>query len=454
MSETEKKLLVDSSDLTTGSITRKLMQFFWPIMMGLLFQQLYTTVDAVIVGRYLGSKALAAVGGGTAVITQTIIGFFVGLNSGATVMIAQYFGANKGAQLERVLHTFISFCLIVGVILTGVFVTFTPAVLRLINTPEDIMLDSVHYLRIYFLGSIPMLMYNLFQGTMQAVGNSKSPLRYLMISFAVNVVLDVLFVAIFHWGVIGAAGASVISMMLCMILAGAHLSRANGAHRISFSKLCLDGNVLAKTLRIGLPAGLESSMYEVSNLIIQAGVNSFGSITAAAWTATSKLDGFYWVTTSAFGAAICAFVGQCYGAGNYTRMRQAVKRCMFISLGVTVLISAGLIAVSRPAYQLFLTDKPVVDSACSIMMCFVPYYFIWSYIEVLTGSFRGTGDTFLPMVITMVGTCFFRILWMYIVIPKHNTIESVGIVYPITWVITGLAFAVYYFRRSRLRKAK
>lgn len=216
------------------------------------------------------------------------------------------------------------------------------------------MLPSTQYLRIYFIGSVPLLLYNLFQGTLQGVGDSRRPLLYLAVSCVINILLDVLFVAVLNLGVQGVGWASVLSMTLCTLLALTHLTRVNGPHRVRLSCLRIDGQKLRETLRIGLPAGLQGTMYSISNLIITAAVNSFGTMIVAAWTATGRLDGLYWVTSNAFGVAICAFVGQCWGAGKIDRMKHALAVCLKIAMSVTVVLSVLLLAIARPAYSLFL----------------------------------------------------------------------------------------------------
>jgi len=436
----------DLNNLTTGTVWKKLLRFFFPILVGLLFQQLYNTADAVIVGYFLGDSALAAVGGSVSTITNLILGFFTGLNCGATVLISQAYGADDSQSLEKSLHTSALFSIFVGLGITIAGYFAAPAALRLIKHPEDIMDASVSYLRIYLVGSVPLLMYNLFQGTYQAVGDSRRPLIYLIASCLTNIVLDAAFVGLFDWGVAGVGWASVISMVLCFMLALINLSRTDGPHRFHFSKLAIDFSTLKQFLRIGLPSGIQSSMYSISNLIIQASVNSLGTDVAAAWTATSKLDGFYWVTTSAFGVAICAFAGQCYGAGKIERMKQAMRTCIYISVGVTVLMSTGLLSVANYAYHLFLKSEYVIDTAITVMWYIVPYYAIWSYIEVVTGTLRGAGDTFVPMIIVMLGTCLFRVIWMFTVVPKWHTVPCITIVYSISWAITAVAFTVYYIK--------
>ncbi|MBQ9409635.1 MAG: MATE family efflux transporter, partial [Clostridia bacterium] len=437
----------NKNDLTTGVVWKKLLRFFFPILAGLLFQQLYNTADAVIVGHYLGDEALASVGGSVSVITNLVIGFFMGLVSGATVMISQAYGAEDHERLKRVLHTGFLFCVAVGLLITLGGYFGAPLALRIVKTLDNLMGDSTLYLRIYLCGAVPMLTYNLLQGTLQAVGDSKRPFKYLICSCLSNIALDMLFIGAFGWGVAGAALASVISMCICTALALIHFLRTDRPHQFRFKYLKVDFSVLQNMLRIGLPSGLQSSMYSVSNIIIQAAINALNDTDlVAAWTATARLDGLYWVTTNAFGVAICAFVGQCYGAGKIERMKQAMKSCMGISLGVTAVLSCFLLLIARPAYSLFVRSDAAIDKAIEIMWCIVPFYFTWSYTEVLTGTLRGTGNTFVPMIIVLLGTCLFRVIWMYAVVPYWNNVVGISIVYVISWVITGVAFTFYYIR--------
>ena len=434
------------NDLTQGVIWKKLLAFFFPILLGLLFQQLYNTVDAVIIGRFCGSEALAAVGGSPAIITQTIIGFFTGLNSGASVLVAQRAGARDREGLTRTVRTAFLFCFAVGIAVTLFGYAIAPGALRLIGNPEELMEDSTVYLRIYFFGSLPLLLFNLGQSTLQAVGDSRRPLYYLIVSCFLNIALDLLFVGVLQLRVAGVAWASVISMTVSAVLALLHLLRTKESHRLDLSTLQPDRNILRSILRIGVPAGLQGATYSLSNLIIQASVNSFGTVLVAAWTATGKLDGLYWVTSSAFGVAICSFVGQCWGAGLQDRMRQSVRICMGFSMVVTVALSFFLMSVARPAYGFFLDSEEVIDTAIQAMGYFVPYYFTWTFVEVMAGTFRGMGKTMVPMVINIFGVCVFRIAWTLLVVPRWHTLAAVSIVYLISWVLTGAAYAVVYFR--------
>ena len=441
-------------DLTTGSVWKKLLQFLFPILLGLLFQQLYNTADAFIVGHYLGDDALAAVGGSASVLTNLVLGFFTGLNSGATVIISQRFGSKDYDGLSKLLHSWLVLATFIGAAITvGGCLLARPA-LELVNNPERIMDDSIAYLRIYITGAIPILVYNLFQGTLQAVGDSRKPLIYLITSCVTNIILDLVFVGMFGWGIPGAGWASVLSMTLCMVLAFVKLLRVDGPHRLYLSRLSCKFGELKEALRIGLPAGAQSMMYSISNTIITTAVNGFGTEVVSAWTATGRLDGFYWVTSTAFSTAISAFVGQCYGAGKIKRMKESIKTCLIMSISSAVMLSTVLLLIAPFVYPQFLHSERVIDFALEIMSYFVPCYFIWSYIDVLSGTFRGAGDAFIPMVIVMLGTCLFRVIWMLAVVPHWHSIMSISLVYGISWVITGAVFTVYYFKGRWLRGSK
>lgn len=439
------------NNLTEGVVWKKLMRFFFPIFFGMLFEQLYNTADAVIVGRWVGDAALAAVGGTASVIINLLIGVFFGLSTGATVLIAQKAGAKEADGLSRILHTAVIFCFAAGIFITLFGYFITPWAMRFLGTPEDIMSDSVQYLRIFLTGATPLLIYTLVQGTLQGVGDSRRPLMYLMLSCLLNIVLDLLFVAVFHWGIPGAAWASVISIGVCAVLATTHLIRVEGAHRLEFSRLRIHPPYLKKMLRVGIPSGLQNSMYSVSNMVVQSAVNSFGTVTVTAWTSIGKLDGFYWVTSNAFGVALCAFVGQCYGAGKIGRMKKAVKTCLFLSLGVTVCFSTMFLTIAKPVYSLFLSNAEVIQRAIDVMWCCVPFYFLWTLIEILSATFRGVGDTLKPAIIVLLGTCLFRILWVIFVLPRWHTFACIGWLYTVSWGITALANIVYYFKGRWMR---
>ncbi len=441
-----------TNDLTQGSILKSLLRFFFPILFGMLFQQLYNTVDAVVVGRVVGAEALAAVGGSPAVIINLVIGIFTGMASGATVIISQYYGARDDERLGRAVHTILAFCLIAGVALTLLGRLSALWSLRAVKTPEDILGLSCDYLRIYYLGAVPLLLFNVASGILRAVGDSRRPLYYLGVCCGMNIALDLLFVAALRWGVNGVAWATVISQLTGAVLILVRLARSEGPERMELRRLRIDAPSLKRILYIGIPAAIQGAMYSISNILIQAAINDFGTVVVAAWTAISKFDGVFWVTSNSFGAAICTFVGQNFGAGKYDRMREGVRKWLLTTLGTAIVLSALLIGLSRWGLRLFTTDAAVIEEATRLMWYFIPYYAIWSFIEIISNTLRGAGDAIAPTVISLIGVCLLRILWIAFVVPRWHTVMGISVSYPVTWFITALTFVIYYYKSNWLAR--
>ena len=444
----------DMQDLTGGSILGKLTRFFFPILIGQLFFQLYNTVDAIVVGRCLGPAALAAVGGSPAVITNLVIGFFTGLGTGATVVISQYYGSHDDSQLSRAVHTILCFCMFAGVLLSGLGWLSAPWSLRIVKTPADILADSALYLRVYYLGAAGMLLFNIGSGILRAVGDSRWPLVFLGVCCILNIVLDLLFVAVLSWGVAGAAAATVVSLSFSAVLLLVHLGRASGPWRLQLGLLHVYPASLRRILYLGVPAAIQGSMYSLSNIIIQAAVNNFGTVTVAAWTAIGKFDALFWVTSNAMGTALCTFVGQNFGAGQYERMRKGVKQWLLTDIGVTVALSALLLSLAPWMLRMFSADPAVIALARRMMWYFAPFYVVWVFIDILSNALRGAGDSFWPMVISLVGVCLLRILWIAFVVPHWDTIAGVSFSYPFTWGITALTYLIYYRKSNWLDRCR
>ena len=445
---------MDRHDLTQGSIIGKLTRFFFPILLGMLFQQLYNTVDAVIVGQCVGPNALAAVGGSPAAIINLVIGFFTGLATGATVIVSQYFGAKEEQAMSRSMHTILAFCILIGCGLSVLGYYSTPWSLRLVKTPDDILAESGIYLRIYYCGAIPLLLFNVSSGILRAVGDSRTPLMFLGICCVVNIALDLLFVAAFSMGVAGVGLATVISMLISALLILRHMARPDSPCRFDWHALRLHSASLRRILRIGVPAGVQGSMYAISNLIIQASINGLGTIVVAAWTTTSKFDGLFWVTSNSMGAAICTFVGQCFGAGKYERMKQGIRSWLFAALGVSAVLSALLLWLAPYGFRLFTKDSAVISQAIEMVWYFAPFYVIWAFIEILSNSLRGAGDSFVPMLIILFGVCVFRVIWIFLVVPYWHTVLGISVCYPLSWIIAAVAFLCYFFRSDWLKRCR
>ena len=440
------------TSLTEGVIWKQLLKFFFPILLGTLFQQLYNTIDAIIVGNFVGSHALAAVGGSPSQILNLLIGFFVGLASGAMVIISHYFGAGDRKALSDTVHTAVAFCLITGAALSVFGYFLSPWMLRAVKTPADILADSASYLRTFFIGIIPLMLFNVGSGILRAVGDSKRPLYYLIVCCILNIILDIVFVTVLRLGVLGVAWATVLSLTVSAGLVIWSLYTTSEPYQLRFRRIRLHRYVLSRVLYIGVPAGLESVLYSVSNLIIQIQVNGLGSSMVAAWTATGKWDGIFWSVSNSFGIAISAFVGQAFGAKKYDRMRQSTRTCLYIALATSAVLSALLLGFGKYGLRIFTSDAQVIDLAVEIIGYFIPYYVLWTFIEILANSLRGAGDSVRPMIISLIGICGFRLLWCGLVVPAHYNIMMISICYPISWALTAVAFLLYYLKSDWLSR--
>ena len=433
-----------TNGITEGVIWKGLLAFFFPIMLGTLFQQLYNTVDTVIVGQFVGTQALAAVGGSAAQILNLIIGFFVGVSSGATVIVSQYFGAHDDDGVHRAVHTAMALAVIGGAIMTVLGLVLAPTLLRWMDTPVDTMEDSTLYLRIVFLAMIPGMIYNVGASIQRAVGDSRRPLYFLIICCLVNVALDLLFVVGMKMGVAGVAVATAIAQIVSAVLTCGSLGRAKGNYRLELRKVRADARLLGETVRIGLPTGLQSVMYALSNMIITATINGFGTNTVASWVALGKVDGMFWMILNAFGVSIMTFVGQNYGARRYDRVHRSLRVCIGLSLGASWLFSALFLIFGRSVYRLFTTEEAVLEIAVKMMLYMAPCYWLFVPIELLSGALRGMGDTLIPTMITAAGICVLRVVWMFTVVPVWHEIFAITVSYPISWILTAGAFIIYY----------
>jgi len=445
MQNTEKNQIIE------GVIWRQLLAFFFPILLGTLFQQLYNTVDAVVVGRFAGKAALAAVGGSAAQILNLLIGFFVGLSSGATVIVSQFFGAEDRDGVSRAVHTALWLALAAGLAMTALGLAFAPTLLRWMNTPADTMADSARYLRIVFLSMVPAMVFNVGSGVLRAVGDSRRPLRFLMAACLVNVALDLLFVVAFHWSVTGVAIATSLAQLAAGALVWRHLCRTGDSYRLKPRAIRPDGALLRRTVQIGLPSGLQSVMYALSNMIITATINGFGTSTVAAWVTLGKVDGLFWMINGAFGVSIMTFAGQNYGARRLDRAEKSLFVCSGLALATAWAFSALFFLFARPVYSVFTRDAEVMTIALEMMRQITPWYFLFVPIEMISGALRGMGRTLVPTMITAFGICVYRVIWMFTVVPAWHVLRAITLSYPISWVMTGLAFLVYYpFARRKL----
>lgn len=432
------------TSLTEGVIWKQLILFFLPIAAGTCIQQLYNTVDGLIVGRFVGTAALAAVGGSSAQIINLLIGFFVAATAGASVIIAQIYGAGRMQDVQAAAGNAIAVFALIGCLLTILGLIASPAMLTLLRTPEDTLASSALYLRIYFLGVPFVLILNMESNMLRSVGDSVGPFLFMLAGCITNIFLDLIFVILFRWGVAGVAIATVLSQIVNMSLLTARLLRTKERYRLSFRNLKLNGVYLANMLRLGIPSGLQSSMYAVSNMVIQIGVNSLGTIVVASWAMTSKTDGIFWAVSNAMGAAITSFIGQNLGAGKQDRARECVKEGLILHAAITIVLSSLILLLGRPLLHILTTDGAVVDTTYQMMLYFVPFYFLWTIIEVLTAVLRGAGDTLRPFLVISFGICIFRIIWMGTLFLAIHTLFVLCMSYAASWLVTDIIMVVYY----------
>ena len=454
MSNKREASVPSRNQITEGVIWKQLLLFFFPILFGTFFQQLYNTVDAIIVGRFVGKEGLAAVGGSAAMIINLLVGFFVGLSSGATVIISQFYGARQQAKVSQAVHTAVAFSIAGGLVIMAIGLVSAPAALRAMGTPQETMEDSILYLRIYFMGLIGNLLYNMGAGILRAIGDSKRPLYFLIAGCLTNIVLDIVLVLVCKMGVAGAAWATIISQLVSAVLVVMTLLKTDDMYRLSLKDIRMNPNMLLRIIQIGLPAGLQSVMYSASNIIIQSSVNSLGTDIVAAWTAYGKIDVIYWTIINAFGISITTFVGQNFGAGKLDRVYKGVRVCLGISAGATIFLSTVLYGFGQYIYLLFTTDTGVIEKGVEILHFLVPTLITYVCIEILSGALRGIGDCWIPMVMTALGVCLLRVVWIVVAVPIYPDIKTICFSYPLTWTVTSVLFLIYYRWFSKIRKMK
>lgn len=435
--------------ITQGPIWKQLLFFFFPILLGTFFQQMYNTVDTIIVGRVVGTTALAAVGA-TGPLVNMVNGFFIGISSGATVILSQCYGAGNRQGVHDALHTGVALSLVLGAVITVLGVGLGPWVMSLMNMPESCLADASSYLRIYFAGAIGSMVYNMGAGILRAMGDSRRPMVFLMATCVLNVVLDILFVAVLHMGVAGAALATTVAQFLSAALPLRVLLKRS-EDRLELRQLRIDRKLLGRILRIGVPAGLQFVTFDFSNILIQSSVNSFGDVTMAAWTAHGKTDAITWMISGAFGVSVTTFVGQNFGAQKYRRIRQSAWVCLGMSVALVGAVAAVILCFRSRILGIYTDDPEVIAVGSVIMLSIMPFNIVFMPIEVFAGTMRGVGYSVVPTVITGCCVCLFRILWLATVVRRWHTLGMLTVCYPISWSIAAGVFLAVYLRGNWLR---
>ena len=434
----------NSTIMTEGSIWKKILFFSIPLILGNLFQQLYNTVDSIIVGNYIGSEALAAVGSSS--LINLLIGFCIGASAGAGVVIAQFYGAQDKEGVRKAVHTTIAIAIAAGAILTIVGIVTTPLLLKAMGTPKEVFDQASIYLKVYFGGILFSVVYNMSAGILNAVGNSKRSLVYLMIAATSNIFLDLLFVVVFKMGIVGAAIATDISQLLSCIFIILFLVRSEDVYRVKLKDIRCYDNLLGKILKIGLPTGVQNIVISLSNVIVQSSVNSFGAVAMAGFAAYIKVDGFNILPVLSFSMAATTFVGQNVGAGRLDR----VKKGMYVSvaMGIIYTVCTGilLLAFAPQVIGVFTQNGKVVEYGVYIMRFFCPFYWMLGILHILAGTIRGTGKTMQAMVVFLFSLCIFRVLWIWGAMSVSHKIGGVMLGYPLSWLVGLVMILIYVWK--------
>lgn len=442
------------SDLTVGPIGRKLLLFALPLLGSSLIQQLYNTVDIFFVGNFVSdSNAMSAVGA-SALIVSLLVGFFTGMSVGAGVVVSLFYGEHDDKKLSQAVHTAIMIGLIGGIVLTIVGVIASPLLLQWMNTPPEILDMAVTYLRIYFLSLLSLLLYDMGVGILRAVGDSKRPLLYLAVGGVLNVLLDLIFVWLFQWGVTGVAVATLISQTVPAVLVMVHLLRVKRPYRIMVKKLRLHKEMVRRIFRVGIPAGVQSIVITLSNMVVQYHINSFGPDAIAAFTAYFKVELLLYLPIVSFGQAVTTFTGQNVGAGQYQRVQKGVRLGLLLGVLFTGCMATAVTLFGRQIYGCFTGDAAVIDKGMEVLLFTAPMYFLYVFLEVFSGAVRGSGSSAVPMVIVIANMCVLRVVLLTVLVPLWNTISAVAICYPITWFTTSFCLGIYYFKGRLYQKIR
>lgn len=435
--------------MTTGPIWKRIIAFAVPLFFGNLFQQLYNTADSLIVGNFLGSSALAAVSSSGNLIFL-LVGFFNGIAIGSGVVVAKYFGAGKFAMVKRAIHTITAFGLLSGMVLTVVGILAAPQILILMGTPAEVLPNSITYFRIYFAGSLAFVMYNFLVGILQSVGDSRHPLIYLMISSVINIVLDLILVAGFHFGVGAAALATVISQVISALLCLRQLLKSPADYRLEVRKIRLDGIMLRHIISNGLPAGLQNSIISLANVVVQSNINKFGAMAVAGCGSYSKIEGFGFLPITCFALALTTFIGQNLGAKEYDRAKKGAVFGVVCSLSIAELVGIGIYLLSPYLIAGFNDTPQVISYGTAQAHTVTLFYFLLAFSHCMAGILRGAGKSAVPMFVMLICWCIIRVSYITIAVNFIHDIRVIFWAYPITWTLSSITFLIYFLKSDWL----
>lgn len=432
-----------TKDMTQGNIYSLLIKFAIPLLAGSLFQQLYNTVDSWVVGNYVGKDALAAIGCTTSLI-NSMVGFFMGLSTGAGVVISQYFGAKDIPNLRKTVHTIILSMVLAGIFMTAFSISLAPTLLRFMHTPEEILPLSSQYLRVYFEGIMFLMIYNLGSGILRAVGDSKRPLYFLIITSVINVILDLLFVVKFNWGVQGVAYATIISEALSATMVLFVLFTSKECYSLTLKEMRISRTPLKRILKVGLPGGFQMALTAFSNVFVQSYINYFGADCMAGWAVYNKVDIFTLLPMQAIAMASTTFVGQNFGAQNLSRVKDGVNKALILSLVSTAILIVPVMIFSKQMVAFFNNEKGVIYYGSYFLLICSPFYLLCTLNQIHAGALRGLGNATIPMIFMLSSFVVFRQLYLFIVTRITDAFFPVSLAYPTGWVLCSILMGIYY----------
>lgn len=437
-------------DMCNGSIMDKLISFSLPLMLSGILQLMFNAVDIVVVGRFSGSQALAAVGSTTALI-NIFTNLFIGISLGANVLAARFYASGKEKEMSETVHTAITLALISGIIMAGVGLLLAKLALWLMGTPSDVIELSTLYMRIYFCGMPFFMLYNYGAAILRAVGDTKRPLIFLIISGVANAGLNMILVIIFHLGVAGVGIATVISQLISCILVLRCLYKSEGCYQLRFSKLRIQKVYLRQIFQVGIPAGIQSTVINFSNALLQSSVNSFGSTAMAGYTAANNILGFLYASVNAVTQACMSFTSQNYGVGKYKRMDRVLINCLILSVVISGILGCGSYAFGTEVLKVYTEDPKVIQCGLEILSMTTVTYFLCGIMDLFPGALRGMGRSGVPMILSIIGTVGTRIVWIFMLFPQHRSLEFLFISYPASWLFTIVMQVIcFYFVRKQV----
>lgn len=451
MSELTTKRNRYEIDMCNGSIMDKLISFSIPLMLSGILQLLFNAVDIIVVGRFTGSQALAAVGSTTALI-NVFTNLFIGVSLGANVLAARFYASGRKKEMSETVHTSILFALLSGIVMVFVGLFFSRAALELMDTPADVIDQSALYMQIYFAGMPFFMLYNYGAAILRAVGDTKRPLFFLVIAGVINAGLNLFLVIVLHLGVAGVAIATVIAQMISCILVLRCLYQSTGSYQLRISRLTLKWTYLKQIFQVGIPAGIQSTVINFSNVLLQSSVNSFGSVAMAGYTAANNIFGFLFAAVNSITQACMSFTSQNYGVGKWKRMDRVLLNCMLLTVIVSLVLGGGSYLFGPELLRIYTSDAAVIQCGMEILLYTTVTYFMCGIMDLFPGALRGMGCSAVPMLLSVIGTVGTRVVWIFMVFPKYRSLDILFISYPASWLVTiALQVVCYYFVRKKVK---